>query len=233
MAEQKLGVYQKEILAKLREAGGKGLSKSGLGIGPKGTSKAKALKDLEEKREVVNLKSCEGKSKTALYVLGEFNFIDKVCGFVEKLFAEKGVILPFSEKQIKDIQKGVKGATVIQVKLALTWLLNEALRGRHGAVAAGTGTPAPLERERVLAAYERVKERCGFVDVEIADLREELSVSQQQLEAFLLQESRHENAVLSQGDWSLSDEKTHSGAINLFGKPHLLVRFITINIGGS
>ncbi|MBF0609273.1 MAG: hypothetical protein SFH39_10300 [Candidatus Magnetobacterium sp. LHC-1] len=235
MAEQRLLAYQNEILAKLREAGGRGVSKGGLGIGSKGTYKAQALRELEEKKEVVNLKLYEGEIRKTLYVLREFNFVDRLCDIIEKRFIDKGVILPFSEKQIKDIQKVVKGATVIQVKLAFTWLLNEGLRVRCGAPSADTGTtPAALTRELVLAAYERVKERCGFSDdVEIADLREDLKVSQGQLEAFLRQESRQGKAVLSQGDWSLSDDKTRSGAINLFGKPHLLVRFGKIHTGDS
>ncbi|MBF0337743.1 MAG: hypothetical protein HQL05_07910 [Nitrospirae bacterium] len=224
MVEHKLLVYQKEILAKLREAGVRGVSKSGLGVGAKGTSKAQALNGLEDKKEVVNLKLYEGKTNKTLYVLREFNFVDKTCEFIEKLFIDKGVILPFSEKQIKDIQKGVKGATVIQVRLAFTWLLSEGLRVRRGASAADTGTtPAALTRERVLEAYERVKERCGFSNVEIADLREELSVSQEQLEAFLLQESRQGKAVLTQGEPSDAGDKSRSGAIYISGKPYLLV----------
>ncbi|MBF0344845.1 MAG: hypothetical protein HQL06_11515 [Nitrospirae bacterium] len=227
MAEQKLEIYQREILAKLREAGGRGVSKSGLGIGAKGTSKARALKDLEDRKEIVNLKSYEKKANKTLYVLREFNFIDKACEFIEKRYIEKGVILPFSDKQIKDVQKGVKGIPVNQVKLAFTLLLNDGLRAKLGVVSVGTSTTVPhaaLTREQVLAAYERVKERCGFSNVEIADLREELSVSQGQLEAFLLKESRQGKAVLTQGDWSDCGEKTRTGVIYLSEKPYLLVR---------
>jgi hypothetical protein len=44
------------------------------------------------------------------------------------------------------------------------------------------------------------------------------------LKHFLLDESRQGRAVLTLGDWSVSSEETRAGAIELFGKPHLLVR---------
>ncbi|MBF0537470.1 MAG: hypothetical protein HQL03_04355 [Nitrospirae bacterium] len=206
MAEQeKIEGYKNEIMAKLREAGGKGVSKKGLGIKSKGkdreTDRSKALKDLEANKEVVNLNSTyAGKSTPTLYVLREFDVVDKVCESI----------------------RGVEGATAFQVELAFARLFNKKLQVKPYVVPATDSVP--LAREQVLAAYEKVKERCGFSDVEIADLRDELSVTQGQLEAFLLQESRQGKAVLSQGDWSLSDDKTRSGAIRLFGKPHLLVR---------
>jgi hypothetical protein len=45
-----------------------------------------------------------------------------------------------------------------------------------------------------------------------------------ELKRFLLEESHRGHAVLCLGDWSVSSDEIRSGAIELFGKPHLLVR---------
>jgi hypothetical protein len=80
-------------------------------------------------------------------------------------------------------------------------------------------------RSEFLNAYRRVKERLGYSNVEVYELKKELGAPMDQVKAFLLEENRRGNAVLSLGDWSLSSEETRSGAIEILGKPHLLVRF--------
>lgn len=88
-------------------------------------------------------------------------------------------------------------------------------------------TPPFLEltKEQVLEAYQTVRQRIGFSNVEIYELQQELDAPMEQVKDFLLEESRQGRAVLGLGDWSLSSEETRSGAIYLRDKPHLLVRF--------
>lgn len=80
-------------------------------------------------------------------------------------------------------------------------------------------------KEIVLTAYRKLKARTKFPDVEIYALQQEIGSDMGDLKAFLLEESRKGNAVLSIGDWSLSDENVRSGAIYIRGKAHLLVYF--------
>ena len=82
-----------------------------------------------------------------------------------------------------------------------------------------------LNRERILGAYRKISERIRFPDVEIYALQQEIGCDMETLKAFLLEESRKGNAVLSYGDWSLSDENIRSAAIHIRGKAHLLVHF--------
>jgi hypothetical protein len=88
-----------------------------------------------------------------------------------------------------------------------------------------TGNLPELDRETVLAAYRKVRQRTGFSSVEIYNLQQELGAPMDALKAFLLEESRQGGAVLSMGDWSLSSEETRSGAVELHGSQYLLVRF--------
>jgi len=80
------------------------------------------------------------------------------------------------------------------------------------------------DRGTILAAYRRLAQRLGYSNVEIAALRREAGCPMEPLKLFLLEESRRGRAVLSLGDWSVSSEETRGGAVELFGRPHLLVR---------
>jgi len=82
-----------------------------------------------------------------------------------------------------------------------------------------------LDREQILKAYHSVRQRIGFSNVEISELRKELGVSMDELKQFLLEESRNGRAVLTLSDWSMASEEVRAGAIYLNDKPHLLVRF--------
>ncbi len=90
-------------------------------------------------------------------------------------------------------------------------------------------TPLPdsseMNRERILGAYRKISERIRLPDVEIYALQQELGCDSEALKTFLLEESRKGNAVLSYGDWSLSDENIRSAAIYIRGKAHLLIHF--------
>jgi hypothetical protein len=249
MAQESVESKKEVILGKLKEVGASGLTKGGLGIkGGKGAG-AMALKALEEEREVANL----GTPKKTRYVLMEFyKPLEIACDQVESNAIRSK---PFRSEILellsrRELEKGCEGEVRKKVAKAIDWLVNEGklLRFRRGqniycvhadlvkALLLDERAPR-IERPRtlippqgpgrqeVLDAYRRLKERLGYSNVEIYELQKELGAPMHQLKAFLLEESRRGTAVLSLGDWSLSSEETRSGAIDLFGKPHLLVRF--------
>jgi len=248
MAPESLETRKEVILGKLKEVGASGLTKRGLGIKDAKSSGARALKALEEEREVANL----GTPRRARYVLMEFyKPLEIACDQVESNAKESkssrpGILELLSRK---DLEKGCEGEIRKKVDEAADWLVKEGklLRFRRGrntySVHAEnvktlllpeqapridrTETPGPSQvpgRPKVLDAYRRVKERLGYSNVEIYEIQKDLGVPMDQLKAFLIDENRRGSAVLSLGDWSLSSEETRSGAIELFGRPHLLVK---------
>lgn len=249
MAKQSLEFAKQAILEKLMEAGTAGLTRGRLGIKDAGGPAARALKALEEEREVANL----GTRTKTCYVLREFyKPLELACEQVEANAKKAG--LPRSDLLAllsrKDLERGCKGEIRRKVDEAVDWLVKERklLRFRRGRLSycvhaqhvkalvsdedAFQGetreTPAHGQvpgRSEVLNAYKRAKERLGYSNVEIYELRKELGAPMEQVKAFLLEANRQGSAVLSLGDWSLSSDETRSGAIELFGKPHLLVRF--------
>ncbi len=86
-------------------------------------------------------------------------------------------------------------------------------------------TNTVIDYAKVLEARDRIKLRTGFNDIEITELRRELRCNLDTLKEFILEKSRQGMAVLTMGDWSLSDEPTREGVIYQRGKPYLMVRF--------
>jgi len=84
--------------------------------------------------------------------------------------------------------------------------------------------PPRLTLEQVLEAYQTVRQRVGFSNVQIYRLQQELGAPMEQVKEFLLDEME-KSAVLSMGDWPLASEEIRSGVIYLDGNPYLLVRF--------
>jgi hypothetical protein len=248
MAKESLESKKEVILAKLKEVGASGLTKGGLAIKGGKSAGAMALKALEEEREVANL----GTSKKTRYVLMEFyKPLEIACDQVESNAMRSKPSRPEVLELLsrRDLEKGCEGEVRKKVDEAIDWLVNEGklLRFRRGRntycvhaepvkslLSEGEAprierprTPIPPQvpgRQEVLDAYRSVRERLGYSNVEIYELQKELGAPMDQLKAFLLEESKRGTAVLSLGDWSLSSEDTRSGAIELFGKPHLLVR---------
>jgi len=248
MVQQSLESKKEKILGKLKEAGASGLTKGGLGIKDAKSVGARALQALEQEREVANL----GTPKKTRYVLMEFyKPLELACDQIESNAKEarlsrSGILELLSRK---DLEKGCVGEIRKKVDEAIDWLVKERklLRFRRGRVSycvhvkhvkdllleeasriERRETPISRQvpgRSEVLNAYKRAKERLGYSNVEIYELQKELGAPMDQVKAFLLDENRRGNAVLSLGDWSLSSEETRSGAIELLGKPHLLVRF--------
>ena len=76
-----------------------------------------------------------------------------------------------------------------------------------------------------MQAYQRVSRRTGYSSISIYELQQESRLPLDQIKAFILEESRNGNAVLSLGDWSLSSDAVRSAAIEIRGDRYLLVRF--------
>jgi hypothetical protein len=249
MAKQSLESKKEEILGKLKENGASGLTKGGLGIKDAKGVGGRALRALERERRVANL----GTAKKTRYVLMEFyKPLELACDRIESNArsvepSRPGILALLSRK---DLEKGCEGEVRKKVSEAMDWLVKERklLRFRRGTVSyyvhvkvvkdtfgeeeasrvEARETPVAAQNfghTEVLNGYRRVKERLGYSNVEIYELHKELGVPMEQMKAFLIEENRRGTAVLSLGDWSLSSEEIRSGAIELFGKPHLLVRF--------
>jgi hypothetical protein len=95
--------------------------------------------------------------------------------------------------------------------------------------ATSSETSAPsedIDAGAIREAYRALAEHSGFTSVKIAALRRESGVSLAGLQQWLLEEHQHGRAVLSFGDWSLSDEETRAAAIELRGERYLLVRLL-------
>lgn len=254
MAQQTLEFKKAEILGKLKTAGASGLGKGGLGIKDAKSLGARALKALEENRRVGNLGTPKKTRYvlTEFYRPLELASGQIESNAKKTRLSRSGILELLSRKDLEkgcegQIRKKVNEAVDLLVKEQRLFRFR---RGRsiffvhaerfHGAVPvipseepSETVTDAPagiplvsagLDRGELLAAYQRLTRRLGYSNVEISGLRREAGCSMDALKHFLLEESRRGRAVLSLGDWSVSSEETRAGAIELFGKPHLLVR---------
>jgi hypothetical protein len=83
-----------------------------------------------------------------------------------------------------------------------------------------------IDAGRLRKAYRLLAEQSGFPSVKIAALRRESGASLAGLHRWLLDEYQQGRAVLSFGDWSLSDETTRAAAIELRGERYLLVKLL-------
>jgi hypothetical protein len=249
MAVKSAEKYKANIIAKLREAGPVGLTKSKLGVKDAKSPSGRALKELIADRRLANL----GSSKKTRYVLIEhFKPLELACEQIERNAKNAK---PGRQGQIQllirnDLEKGCEGEVRKKVDEAIDWLVKEqkllraqrgrtfyylsadrmrALFGEQAALSAsdlGEREEEPaLDKSTVFAAYLRVRSRLGYSNVEISALQKEIDVPMDSLKTFLLEQSRLGNVVLSLGDWSVSSEAVRAGAIELYGRPHLLVSF--------
>jgi len=254
MAQQSLEFKKGEILRKLKEADASGLGKGGLGIKDAKSLGARALKALEEDRKVANLGTPKKTRYvlTEFYrplelACGQIESNAKKTrssrsGILELLSRkdlEKGCEGQIRKKVDEAIDWLVKEQRLFRFRRSRSIFFVHAEKFRGAALGipsaepskavtdAPAGTPpvpAGLDRGEILATYQRLARRLGYSNVEISGLRREAGCSMDSLKHFLLEESRKGRAVLSLGDWSVSSEETRAGAIELFGKPHLLVR---------
>lgn len=252
MCAEPVARYKEKLLTALRQFGPAGATKAKLGVkGPKGSA-AQALQGLLSGRQVANI----GSPTRPCYVLSEhFNPLERACEQIERnIGSKKPAREDTLDLWIKrDLEKGCKGETRNKTDEAIEWLLKERrlLKMRRGRsfyyvsaeklrklLSPGKQLPAdeperlpaagpPIDPQLVLAAYRRLRSRLGYRNVEISELQRELGLPMEALKRHLLEASREGHAVLSLGDWSVSSEAIRAGAIELFGRPHLLVRFDT------
>jgi hypothetical protein len=81
--------------------------------------------------------------------------------------------------------------------------------------------PVEVESSKIQSAYEKLKTETGFSSVNISDLQKKSGVPLKELHEFIKKEPR---AIPAMGDWSLSSESERAAAIDINGKPHLLVK---------
>ena len=242
VAKMDIEQQKEKILKKLKDAGQNGLSKSRLG---KSKDMEAALNELQEDMVIGNL----GTRKRVRYVLIEFyNPRERACEEIE-MFTEvepKGnEFVTFTLTKIRS--KLTAGVIREKADEAIGFLVNERKLlkvracGRVNFIHASTVKPylgifeehtknnsvdTDINRDTILESYEKIKRQKGFPNIEIYELQHDLSVPADKLKELLLEESRKGSAVLSMGDWSLSSDEVRNAAIDLDGKPHLLIRFL-------
>jgi len=86
--------------------------------------------------------------------------------------------------------------------------------------------PEEIDSDRIREAYRALVDQSGFTSVKIAALQREAGTTLVALQQWLLAEYQQGRAVLSFGDWSLSDEATRAAAIELRGERYLLVKLL-------
>ena len=249
MVVKSLEKQKMDIIAKLSKAGPMGLSKSKLGVKDPKSPSGRALKALLTDRRLANLGT---RTKTRYVLMEHFKPLELACEQIEK--NAKGT-KPGRLGQIqllirKDLEKGCEGEVRKKVAEAIDWLVKEQklLKAQRGQTfyylsadrmrelfAKQAETPISdrepqeqelaLDKSTVFEAYLRVRSKLGYSNIEISELLKELGVPMDLLKTFLLEQSRLGNVVLSLGDWSVSSEAVRAGAIELFGRPHLLVSF--------
>jgi len=87
-------------------------------------------------------------------------------------------------------------------------------------------TSEGLDAGRIREAYRVLAEHSGFPSVKIAALQRESGAALTVLHRWLMEEHQQGRAVLSFGDWSLSDEAARVAAIELRGERYLLVKLL-------
>lgn len=239
-----------KLLFKLREAGPAGLTKGKLGVKAGKGIAAQALGDLIARRKVANLGTA---TRTCFVLIEHFNPLERACERIEENALSKQPAREDAIELLtrRDIERGCEGEVRKKVDEAVDWMVKgrrlmrfrrsrtvyfvhaEKLRGAAQVPRPGENSQSAPEspsgaeaadRGTILAAYRRLAQRLGYSNVEIAALRREAGCPMEPLKLFLLEESRRGRAVLSLGDWSVSSEETRGGAVELFGRPHLLVR---------
>ncbi|MFH1138855.1 MAG: hypothetical protein V1816_22485 [Pseudomonadota bacterium] len=241
MPDLNLEAAEKDILHRLAQAGPKGLNKKQLELSPK--ARKAAFEKLLAAGRMVN----QGSKTKPRYVTPEFFRPPReiardlilakakpgtLKGFTRKQLVDKIAVSP---KRIADeaVERLVKERMLLAVKCGRSvYYLHAAVVPPFLPEAEKAG-PAPAEdkapadiSDQVLRAYQALKDRDGYSDVEIYHLQQAAGVPMDELKAFILMMGRRGLAVPSQGDWSLSSEEVRTGAIELHGRPNLMVRFI-------
>lgn len=92
------------------------------------------------------------------------------------------------------------------------------------------GTEADLfqaaKGQKIFDAYQALKEEKGYSNIEIAAIRDKARVTQEEIDGILKRGSESGAVILTDGDYSVADEKIRSGAIKVdwSERPQLLAR---------
>ncbi len=252
MPVETVETLKEKILSKLRSAGPAGLTKGKLGIRGTGGNSASALSELIAERKIANLGTATRSPFVLIEHFNPLErACARIEKNARAAVPARGEVIALLIQ--RDLEKGCEGEVRKKAAEAVDWLVREGrlLQFRRSrtryyihadtvsasipatdgdrrevppAEPAAAALPAALDRQAVAAAYRRLRQRRGYSNVEIAELRREAGCAMEALKEFLLGESRAGRAVLSLGDASVSSEESRAAAIELFGKPHLLVR---------
>jgi hypothetical protein len=257
MRAESVDRLKEKLIARLRDLGPDGATKAKLGVkGPKGHA-AQALQELLNDGRAANIgsaarpcyvlsehfnpleRACErierniGSQKPVrndtldLWVKRE---LEKGCQGEVRNKIDEAIDWLEKEKRLLRLRRGRSFYWVSAERLQTLLAPERLLPGDAAAEPARPTIPSaagPVDPRLVQAAYQRLRSRLGYRNVEISELQRELGIPMDALKRHLLEESREGRAVLSLGDWSVSSDAIRAGAIELFGKPHLLVRFDT------
>lgn len=220
----------------LGKIGAKGAKGSGSPVSaamkePKRSLLEKALADLESERAIF----VERSGKKPLFLLAEFAPNTHTVSIkVDQLAAQKHPEL-LTAIQLKKAAGKIEQAffsTALEALEESRGLLR-LLRGKsvlyaHGAsLRAFLGVPeasTELDPDAVAQAYGELVRSTGFPDAEIAALQRAVGFPMDALKEWLRSENRHGRAIFGLGDWSLADESTRAGVIEMRGDRYLLVR---------
>lgn len=246
--------HRKSILEKLQKAGAKGSAALYTPSASANTRAAieneAAL--LESEGEIVVDRSGEKRKYYLKSLAPEFPILEDICAKLEE-FASAKYPEMVSEAELKKQLSKAEAASPFKRAIQLMEGQRELVRLRHGrtalfasgralraALGEGISNPpanpspqsqpppesiaSPDNTGIIRQTYRVLAERSGFPSVKIAALQRESGVALPALHRWLRDEYQHGRAVLSFGDWSLSDEATRSAALEIRGEHYLLVK---------
>jgi hypothetical protein len=227
-----------KALGKITKAGAKGATspataKTGE---PDRSLYAQALSELEAERVIF-----ADRSKTAAkYFLIEF--APNSAGVADKMDRAAAIKHP-TLLTAKDLEKGLSKLELACSREALATLESnrrlvrllkgasvvfahgDSLRAVLGVAPTAAATTTSVPSEAIRDSYANLVRLYGFPGVEIAALQSQSGVSMAALKEWLLEEHRAGRVVFGLGDWSLADETTRAGVIELRGDRYLLAEF--------
>lgn len=253
MAEKTIEQYREMMLEKARQAGAAGVSKSKFGTFKTGSAGAQAFVALVREGALQNLGTAQrARFVTAEFFrpleMAYQAILEKVAregikpwsrakleagltGAIKARVADATDLL-VEERRLVPVRFGA-GRQYLSVKKIMEWVgeagapEEEALPQASQPAAAPLAPPALSLDEltaRVIEAYRAVRDRIGYPDVEILAVREAAGLNQGEIESALSELGAQGRAILSGGDFSLASEAERAAAIDLLGRPQLMVR---------
>ena len=236
---RKVEKHKQRMTELLRQAGPRGVIKTGLKA--QSVPAQAALGELIHEGIAANL----GTAKSHFYVLSEIPALEVAYLHVQKKLAGSKTRELFTKRELETGAGGKVRQSVVQA-LELMQKEGELIRFKRGKTSyyapgrlvrerlnipdrpGDEPSARAVSRRRVLEAYHGLVKKTGFIDVRIGELQPETGLPMDELKQFIIDERRAGRAVLAQGDWSISSERTRAGAIEidaLPGRRYLLVRF--------